>query len=70
MKTVCMNCLDRVPGCHGNCPAYLEYREKRQQELELRWCKNELCLKCGDYKQSYLGACDGCRWYVMNEEVI
>lgn len=25
-------------------------------------CRNELCLKCGDYKQRHLGACDGCRW--------
>ena len=44
--------------------------ENEKLRKELRWCKNELCLKCGDYKQSYLGACDGCRWYVMNEEVI
>lgn len=29
---------------------------------ELRDCRNELCLKCGDYKQRHLGACDGCRW--------
>ena len=37
---------------------------------ELNQCKNELCLRCGAYKESYLGACDDCRWYVMNEEVI
>ena len=29
---------------------------------ELRDCRNELCLRCGDYKQRHLGACDGCRW--------
>lgn len=29
---------------------------------ELKDCVNELCLKCGDYKNEYLGACDGCRW--------
>ena len=29
---------------------------------ELKDCRNELCLKCGDYKQKHLGACDGCRW--------
>ncbi len=23
---------------------------------------NELCLKCGAYKQRHSGACDGCRW--------
>ena len=25
-------------------------------------CRNELCLRCGEYKQRHLGACDGCRW--------
>ena len=25
-------------------------------------CKNELCERCGKYKESHLGACDGCRW--------
>ena len=29
---------------------------------ELRDCRNELCLRCGSYKQAHLGACDGCRW--------
>lgn len=29
---------------------------------DLKVCRNELCLKCGDYKQKHLGACDGCRW--------
>lgn len=24
--------------------------------------RNELCLKCGKYKDAHLGACDGCRW--------
>jgi len=24
--------------------------------------RNELCLKCGQYKQAHTGACDGCRW--------
>ena len=29
---------------------------------DYRQCRNELCLRCGDYKQRHLGACDGCRW--------
>ena len=29
---------------------------------DLKDCRNELCLKCGEYKQRHLGACDGCRW--------
>lgn len=28
----------------------------------MRDCRNELCLKCGDYKMRHKGACDGCRW--------
>lgn len=31
-------------------------------------CVNELCLKCGAYHESYLGACDGCRWKAVKEE--
>lgn len=29
---------------------------------ELRNCRNELCLKCGRYRESHLGACDDCRY--------
>lgn len=29
---------------------------------ELRDCKNELCLKCGEFKRRHVGACEGCRW--------
>ncbi|MBO7711560.1 MAG: hypothetical protein J6S83_13920 [Lachnospiraceae bacterium] len=31
-------------------------------ESDLRDCVNELCLKCGQYRQEHMGACDGCRW--------
>lgn len=24
--------------------------------------KNELCLKCGRYREAHNGSCDGCRW--------
>ena len=34
---------------------------------ELKDCANELCLKCGAYHESYLGACDGCRWKAVKE---
>lgn len=43
--------------------AYEEERDLRIALQErLKVCRNELCLKCGDYKQRHLGACDGCRW--------
>ena len=29
---------------------------------ELKQCRNELCLKCGQYKEAHNGACDGCRY--------
>lgn len=28
-------------------------------------CQNDLCYKCGDYKERHLGRCDGCRWYEL-----
>ena len=28
----------------------------------LKLCRNELCLRCGSYKNAHLGSCDGCRW--------
>ena len=31
-------------------------------ERELRDCRNELCLRCGEYKTKHLGSCNGCRW--------
>lgn len=33
---------------------------------ELINCRNELCLKCGAYRNSHNGACDGCRYNVEN----
>lgn len=37
-------------------------RERDKMKSDLKDCRNELCLKCGDYKQRHLGSCDGCRW--------
>lgn len=31
-------------------------------QRELNDCRNELCFKCGNYREEHLGACDGCRW--------
>ena len=38
----------------------VEFNLKLQKELND--CRNELCLRCGNYRESYLGACEGCRW--------
>lgn len=29
---------------------------------DYRDCRNELCLKCGQYQTKHLGSCNGCRW--------
>ena len=41
--------------------------EINRTESDLKDCVNELCLKCGAYHESYLGACDGCRWKAVKE---
>ena len=53
----------------GSSAGYAE-RKTMQEAAEaikrlgrnLRDCRNELCLKCGSYKQKHNGACNGCRW--------
>ncbi len=37
-------------------------REVERLKAELHNCRNELCLKCGKYREAHNGACDGCRW--------
>lgn len=32
------------------------------QAKEIYALRNELCLKCGNYKLAHEGACNGCRW--------
>lgn len=29
---------------------------------DIKVMHNELCLKCGLYKDAHLGTCNGCRW--------
>lgn len=38
-------------------------------QRELRQCRNELCLRCGNYREKHLGACDGCRWLNVPEVI-
>ena len=33
---------------------------------DFRDCRNELCLKCGQYQTRHLGSCNGCRWERIN----
>ena len=32
----------------------------KRLQSELRNCRNELCLKCGDYKNAHFGVCNDC----------
>ena len=53
--------------------AALNYQQKCRDVVELeaqltasqrrgKAARNELCLKCGRYRDAHKGACDGCRW--------
>lgn len=52
----------------GNLGAYVEYIINSVPAADVvpgsdfRDCRNELCLRCGQYKTAHLGSCDGCRW--------
>ena len=37
-------------------------KERDELKKELAAMRNELCLKCGKYREAHNGACDGCRW--------
>lgn len=37
-------------------------------ERDLRDCRNELCLRCGEYKTKHLGSCKYCRWEMDGAE--
>lgn len=42
--------------------------ETERLRRDLKDCRNELCLRCGAYKQRHNGACDGCRWRSDKQE--
>ena len=37
-------------------------KERDESRKELAAMRNELCFKCGNYREAHNGACDGCRW--------
>ena len=38
------------------------YEDTGREPEDIEAMNNELCMKCGRYKDAHLGACDGCRW--------
>ena len=37
-------------------------KERDELKKELDAMRNELCFKCGKYREAHNGSCDGCRW--------
>ena len=37
-------------------------KERDELKKKLAAMRNELCCKCGNYREAHNGACDGCRW--------
>ena len=37
-------------------------KERDELKKELDAMRNELCYKCGNYRDAHNGACDGCMW--------
>ena len=37
-------------------------KQLEQANSELDAMRNELCCKCGNYREAHNGACNGCRW--------
>lgn len=37
-------------------------KERDEARKELDAMRNELCCKCGKYREAHNGACDECRW--------
>ena len=37
-------------------------KQLHEAKSELAAMRNELCFKCGNYREAHNGACDGCRW--------
>lgn len=38
------------------------YEDTGFTPADVRDMRNELCLRCGKYKEAHLGACDDCRF--------
>ena len=38
------------------------YEDTGFTPADVRDMRNELCLRCGKYKEAYIGVCDGCRF--------
>lgn len=37
-------------------------KERDELKKEMAAMRNELCFKCGKYREEHNGSCNGCRW--------
>ena len=56
--------LENHASDHAALVAEIENLRKQleQAQAERDAMRNELCYKCGKYREAHNGACDGCRW--------
>lgn len=59
--------LDYIDRLRMALAAACKERDESRKELheaksELNAMRNELCFKCGKYREAHNGACDGCLW--------
>ena len=45
-----------------NKPTAFSYAEYEKLQAENKSLLNELCYKCGQYREAHNGGCNGCRW--------
>ena len=48
----------------------VEILELREQSAQLSNARNELCQRCGRYREAHKGACDGCRWKELQNVLV
>lgn len=70
----CPSCIHDEHDCqYDRCWTLMDFCEKIEYlgyvpvtdvvpGSDFRDCRNELCLRCGQYKTKHLGSCNGCRW--------
>jgi hypothetical protein len=58
-KTMLTLAKSQIRTAQDNIKLREQLTASQRREKEAR---NELCLKCGLYRDAHNGACDGCRW--------
>ena len=66
-RELCIKAADAIQQMIIDRNAFKDIAQKRadvieRMQKELHEAKNELCCKCGKYREAHNGACDGCRW--------